>query len=63
MTATYRKNGGLHFVRVWRLSASFCLCRHGARAMPAPRKMLAQAHQGTGVRSLVIDGRRVLARA
>ena len=24
---SYKKVGGLHFVRVWRLSFSFCLCK------------------------------------
>jgi hypothetical protein len=49
MTLTYRKVGGLHFVRFARLSVSFCLCKGPARPkatrqdckpiMPARRAM------------------------
>lgn len=48
---SYKKVGGLTFVRVWRLSASFCVIRKraAAQAEPTPR-----------LRSKAIDGRRVL---
>lgn len=31
---SYRKVGGLHFIKVWRFSMSFCICK----AKPAKRE-------------------------
>jgi hypothetical protein len=34
---SYKKVGGLHFVRVWRLSFSFCLCKAKPKASRTQR--------------------------
>lgn len=49
-----KKVGGLTFVRVWRLSFSYCLCKGPAKA--AKRREVASPR----LASRMVDGRRVL---